>query len=215
MQASLDEYSVVRHSFDEVLVWYEALRRERDELKAPPIPEPPPAAERIEDVSLSTDQDRAEQNDYPDGFSDDDDITERQELQAALDERSEELAVANETIAELNKRLAQLDPPPTPLPPDPQEAKLSDYGAVGAVEPILTPKEAEVEADRLFSNFKDGFDVGDEISGLSEVRREDLTAALNRRKSKMRRERLDGALPDQKEEAAIDTLVNLLARRGV
>ena len=114
-----------------------------------------PEAERPSPQSLSASGDRIEQtnqDDWPD-------LSIQQELQASLDERSEELAVAKERIAELTKRLAQLDPPPTPLPPDPQEAKLSDYGVVGAVEPILTPKEAEVEADRLFSNFKDGFDV--------------------------------------------------------
>lgn len=102
---------------------------------------------------------------------------------------------------------------PTPddaVPLPPLDEKLADWGDL----PSLTPDEADAEVARLMSNQAEGFDLADEISGLSQTRRNDLTHALHRKKGRMRRERMTGAAP-QVEEAAIDHLVDLLARRGV
>jgi hypothetical protein len=93
--------------------------------------------------------------------------------------------------------------------------KLSDWDTgADENEARLSPEEAEAEVARLVSNQAEGFDLADEISGLSQTRRDDLTQALHKRKGRMRRERMTGATP-QVEEAALDHLVDLLARRGV
>lgn len=97
--------------------------------------------------------------------------------------------------------------------PAPHE-KLTDWDVVGDVE-VLAPEDAEAEVDRLIRNRLDGFDVADEISGLSQARMADLTHAIHRKKGRMRRERMTGAAPLVDEEAALDHLMDLLARRGV
>lgn len=89
--------------------------------------------------------------------------------------------------------------------------KLSDWDT--GDEP-LTREEAEAEAERILKNIVDGFDVADEISGLSIVRRQELTQALHQKKGAMRRARMTGETPDE-TEGAIDRLVDLLARRGI
>lgn len=121
----------------------------------------------------------------------------------------DELLAARERI----KELEALVHPKFPMP----DERLSAWGDVAAVPAefeILTPPEADSEIERILNNQAEGFDVADEIDGLSAARREELTHALHRKKGRMRRERKTGAAP-QAEEAAIDHLVGLLARRGV
>lgn len=99
--------------------------------------------------------------------------------------------------------------------PAPHE-RLTDWDVVGVSDDeALSPEAADAEMDRLIRNQSDGFDVADEISGLSQARRDDLTQAIHRKKGRMRRERMTGAAPQVAEEAALDHLVGLLTRRGV
>ena len=134
--------------------------------------------------------------------------TRDEELEAALEAAATAQAEASRLRAELALRSEE------PKLPDMGE-KLSDWGDVfgAGVEP-LSREAADAEATRILSNMADGFEVGDEISGLSSVRREELTQALYRKKGKMRRDRMTGSVPEV-AEGEIDQLVGLLARRGV
>lgn len=105
----------------------------------------------------------------------------------------------------------------TPLVPFAEEnghGQETGEGAVPDLGPVADGVDPEVEADRMLQNMNEGVDLDDEISGLSVVRREELTAALYRRKSRKRRERMTGSTPDD-EEQSIDRLLGLITKRGV
>jgi hypothetical protein len=100
----------------------------------------------------------------------------------------------------------------------PASGQITDWeegvGEAAVLDPGLSREEADSEVERILRNQTEGFDIADEISGLSAMRREQLTEALHRKKARMRRERMTGASPDA-DEVSIDQLVGLLARRGV
>jgi len=127
-----------------------------------------------------------------------------------------EAELINAAVDILDARYRKAAPAPDPHNfPANLSDKLSDWDTTADEnEARLSPEEAEAEVARLVSNQAEGFDLADEISGLSQTRRDDLTQALHKRKGRMRRERMTGATP-QVEEAALDHLVDLLARRGV
>jgi hypothetical protein len=141
---------------------------------------------------------------------------QREPAASQSDPRDQEIADLKASVAELAEKLKQAETPP-PLSPEPAAAgpelpngdeKLVDW------KDALSPEELRQDAERILQNFIDGFDVADEIAGMSAVRREQLTKELHSDKAKLARARMAGANPDQREEA-IDRLVGLLARRGV
>lgn len=153
-----------------------------------PARKPSPEAERIEAPSLSAGPDRVEQNDYPDGFKDDDDLSELKSLQASLDERSEELAVAKERIAELTERLEAAEGPG--LLPD-LATKMSDY-VPNEIRDLMEPGETFAQA------------------------RKRLSELLNVEKAELRLKRAAGSATEAelKREADVDRLQGLFSKLG-
>jgi hypothetical protein len=98
---------------------------------------------------------------------------------------------------------------PVQLPPNPAEAKLSEYGEVGS-----DPVEEEITTDHLLTDMKkDALATQEVIAKLSRDKRRRFTELLNVEKAELRNKAKATGVSDARE-ADVDRLLNLFARVG-
>ena len=142
-----------------------------------------------------------------------------EEMVAAMkpDPRDEELKAALARAEAAEARVAELEAErPQQLPPNPAEAKLSDYGQVHAPA-APDPVEDEITTEHLLDAMKaNPVTTQDVIAKLSRDSRRKFTELLNVEKAELRNKRNAGqsTAQDDEREKDVDRLLNLFARVG-